>query len=151
MVVVNTADGGNLRQHYVRVGIEYGERFNVILLHGGCPAALTLSVPPLRYLDVGDVFRIVFFFKAAMFKRNVVDARHLSQQVVVNVQSETAELGNITRHVMQDVVSRRAVIVDNQRPQLTAKAVTLNELCVTIKAQRRRARCLHNLLEVLRV
>jgi hypothetical protein len=80
--------------------------------------------------DVRNVAVIVSLGKAASLKWLVLYLGGITQDIVIDVQGESSKLGHIACHIMQEVINRHPVMIDDSRTAIS-HAATFHELRIT--------------------
>ena len=134
------------------VRVEHVEVFDMLLVHRDALASSCLVPYPVGMGDdVLHMASIVAFLQSATLKRHMVDFNDIAQQVIVDMQCETAVSCDILCNEFEDIVRRVTLLVQHLARQSVTKPVALDELDVTRQTQLGRAACGGYSRQVLRV
>lgn len=82
--------------------------------------------------DVGDIPRVVLLVQPATLERHMLHLHNTARKVVVQVQGNTAELGQVPDGKLQDVVCRVPVAVHDKFRQISVpESVAEDEVLIT--------------------
>lgn len=102
----------DLVNHYGRNGVECE-----IFLYGGAiyiypaPIACLVSLPVGMNIDVGYTSGIVFFFKTAVLKGDVLYLADFTSEIVIDVKGKAVVFGNVLCYEGENIINGFSLVV----------------------------------------